>query len=244
MNRTHAENIILRSLHEVGAVWCLDDLIPSIALGSEWNSPLEGDEREELGALWDHLIELGLVRLDKASENSSANSKRYYRITKQAYERLNLPGSESRMRLENEMRILASSDRGAKHMIRNAAIGDIASALGECARAIGYSGVRLYEAIRELTAAQRDRNDAIRENTRAVERAASEQRDNTHRIVSTIYQGEGRADMAARIEGAAVDRADAKVGIPTEPPEPGDEIRIGEAAEIVVPGDEGPAHAR
>ena len=173
MNQTQAEDVMLYALHRVGAIEGTDDLMEAIATGEQHRSPLDEIERSEFDHMFNHLVDLGFITQDPLGERT-----RYYRISKSAYERLCLPGSDAAIRRNDEMRALTRTKLGVKHISRNQVLEQIAFALDSMARGI-----------HKLAVACEGRNETIRENTRAIDRTAKEARENTRDIVAAIFAG-------------------------------------------------------
>ena len=168
MSRTQAEDLILLGLNKLGAIVDTDELIEDMA-GP--NSPLNEISEDEFVKLFNHLVELGFIRLDPLSNDP----KRYFRITRRAYERLRLPGSDADVQRSNELRALASSELGIAHITRNEQFAKMSFGLEQIANAIN-----------RFAKAAEGRNEVIRENTRAIDRNSMEARQNTRDLIGAM----------------------------------------------------------
>ena len=199
MNHTQAENIILRAVHDAGGVVNPAEALAEVSKYDQWGDPLGPLERGEFDSLFAHLVKLEHIVLDPEGDPQST---RYYRLGKLGYERLELPGSEAKMRRETELRNLMDHKKwGIKYLGRNQVIAEVAAGLGEIARAIGYAAVRMRESVDRLAAACDERNETIRENTAAINRTGKEARENTRDIVAAIMGSQSKYDRAESLVG-------------------------------------------
>ena len=192
MSRTEAEDLILRAVHEAGGVESLRCLVEDIAQGEQWRHPLDVIEQGELDNIWDHLIEVGLVKLDPLS----LDSPRYFRLTPLGRERLFLPGTEAQRRRDIELRALYDTPQGRKRLARNHMLRDISCSLAEIALAIGCGAARMSKSLERLT-------DALAAQTKATREAIEQSRRDASGIVVGTREEIVVPTLSSRIDHAS-----------------------------------------